>query len=321
MKNKVFNLKNIICFLLLIALIAGLLNLPASASSRYSTKSVEKIIGGVISYKQKQAKASSVQKLIDTGLSKKAGTNYTDWTMIGLIQYKGKYNYSKYNKALDYYVSNTKRISATDLQRIALVYSATKGNSSFVTKTIKNSVGKLGIMSYIYGLILLDSRNYTCKDYNRTSIVKKILSLRLKDGGWALNGTTSDVDVTAMAIQALAPYYKDKNVKSAVNKALTLLSKRQLNTGDYKSWGTRCSESGAQVIAALSALKIDCQTDKRFIKNNKTLIDGLMQYKLKDGSFAHTIGGKSNDTSSVQAMYSLISYWRYKNNKSSFYKY
>ena len=124
-------------------------------------------------------------------------------------------------------------------------------------------------MSYIYGLLLLDSGAYTSTAFNRNDIIINILSLRQSDGGWALTGGASDNDITAMAIQALAPYYEDSDVKNAVDKALALLSKRQLDSGDYSSWGTRNAESTAQVIAALSALGRDCRTDSQFIKKGK----------------------------------------------------
>ena len=44
-----------------------------------------------------------------------------------------------------------------------------------------------------------------------------ILDAQLNDGGWALTGTVSDADITGMALQALAPYYKtDVKVKAAI---------------------------------------------------------------------------------------------------------
>ena len=61
--------------------------------------------------------------------------------------------------------------------------------------------------------------------------------------------------MTAMAIQALAPYYKtNETVKAAVDKALEALSALQRSDGGFGSWGTVNSESCAQVIVALTAL-------------------------------------------------------------------
>ncbi|MDD3172962.1 MAG: terpene cyclase/mutase family protein [Herbinix sp.] len=321
MKNKVSVLcKKIICVLLLVSIITGISNVEVSAkSSQYTASDLEKVIDGILAYKQNQSNVASVQELIDNTLVKNAGKGSAEWFVIALSQYKDEYDYTKYHSALSSYIKANKTIKATDMQRIALAYSATGGNDKFIKKTIKDSIGKLGVMSYIYGLILLDAKSYTSTEYTREKMVDEILSLRLSDGGWALSGKASDVDITAMALQALAPYYKKSDVKAAVDESLLLLSEKQLKNGDYKSWGTRSCESVAQVITALSALNIDCQKDKRFIKNKKTIIDGLMLYKLKDGSFCHTIDGETNDTSSVQAMYALIAVWRQRNGMNSFY--
>ncbi len=314
MKNKfLLYVKNIFCLLLSMMLAMSFpLNLTYAKSSKYTADDLEKVIDGVLAYKQSQAKVSGIQELIDTEIVNKAGrNNNTEWFVIALCRYKTEYDYSNYISALRSYVKEAKNANATDLQRMALAFSAVGENTSYINKTIKSTIGKLGIMSEIYGLILLDSREYSVKEPKREDVLQKILSSQLKDGGWALNGSTSDADVTAMAIQALSPYYTENStVKDSVDQALACLSKMQLKTGDYKSYGVRSCESTAQVIAALSTLGIDCQTDTRFIKKNKTLFDGLMLYKKSDGSFRHTIDGKSNETASIQAMYSLIAAWR-----------
>lgn len=283
-----------------------------SASAR-SASSYEALIDGVLSWKMAQTGTSSAQALIDSGLSPKAGTGASEWYVIALRQYKNNCSYSAYTAALDQKSGTLESAGATDRQRVALAYSATGGNAAFVQSTIDGAIGKNGVMSYVYGLILLDSNAYTNTPVSRDEIVADILSLELSDGGWALRGTTSDVDVTAMALQALAPYAPTSAVKPAVDRALSLLSVRQLDGGDYTSWGTRNAESTAQVLAAASALNLDWETDGRFIKNGHTLLDGLLDYRLPDGSFSHAAGGVSNDVASVQALYSLVGAWRRAN--------
>lgn len=316
MKNNLFFkvLLVIICFILLLTVITGVICVDASErKAQYTVDDLEKIIDNILTFKNEESQTTSIQKYIDTRLSKSAGTSPSDWYILSLHQYKGRYNYNKYRKALDIYVKNTKITKATDIQRIALVYSAVGGNEEYIQTTIDNSIGDLGIMSYIYGLILLDTRAYTSKSYSRENIITKILSLRLSDGGWALTGKISDVDVTAMALQALAPYYDDEDVSTAVDEALTLLSERQLESGDYYSYNNRSCESVAQVILALCSLHIDFQKDVRFIKEKHTLLDGLLLYALPDGSFSHTIDGLYNNIATVQAMNALVAAWRQLN--------
>lgn len=323
MKNKSrYYFQAILCYMLIITFIVGSdITIVSAKSKQYSAEALEVVINGVLEFKQKQTKAGSVQELINNELTENAGKGSAEWLVIAMSQYKDEYDYNSYIKSLNSYINKNKSIKATDLQRIALAFSATRSKDEFVQTTINKSIGKLGVMSYIYGLILLDSRADQSESLKRDEIVDLILSLVQKDGGWSLGGKASDVDITAMAIQALAPYYAQDEVKSAVDKALDLLSKLQLKTGDFTSWGTRSSESGAQVITALSALNIDCQKDKRFIKNNNTLIDGLMLYSNSDGGFSHVFEGKSDNTASVQAMYSLVAYWRFLKGQDIFYNF
>ncbi len=319
MKNKLFTAysKKLISIVLSLIVFLGI---PAQGKT-LTVDEMENLINGIVTWKMAQTNSDTVQDLIDNGLVSHAGTGTTEWFIIALRQYKTGYRYTAYTAALDEYIKGIKNQKATDLQRIAIAYSATGSNTDYIHSTISSSIGKLGVMSYIYGLLLLDSGAYTSTAFNRNDIIINILSLRQSDGGWALTGGASDNDITAMAIQALAPYYEDSDVKNAVDKALALLSKRQLDSGDYSSWGTRNAESTAQVIAALSALGRDCRTDSQFIKKGKTLIDGLMNYRLPDGSFSHTLGGASNNTASVQAMVSLVSAWRQSKGLGSFYQF
>ena len=100
-----------------------------------------------------------------------------------------------------------------------------------------------------------------------------------------------DVDITAMVLQSLAPYYSsDAKVKVAVDKALDYLSNIQEEDGAFSSiYGDVSLESTAQVIVALTSLGINPMTDTRFIKNDNTLINVLHRYRVGNG-FAHVIG-------------------------------
>ena len=83
--------------------------------------------------------------------------------------------------------------------------------------------------------------------------------------------------MTAMAIQALAPYYENAQVKAAVDAALTFLAGVQNTDGTFSEIpGTAASaESTAQVIVALTALGIDPTADTRFVKSGVSVVDAL----------------------------------------------
>lgn len=199
-------------------------------------------------------------------------------------------------------------------------------------------VKKQGINGPIFALIALDSGNYEIKplvsgtakaQVTREKLVTYILDSELADGGFCLSGTSADPDVTAMALQALAPYYKGSTavseqvrgqVAEAVNRGILVLSEIQNEDGTYSSWGTKNVESTAQVLVALSSLGLDGDTDARFIKNGYSVLDGLEQFYLTGkGTFEHVASDGGNQMATEQAFYALVSYDRYKNEKNTLY--
>lgn len=173
----------------------------------------------------------------------------------------------------------------------------------------------------IFTLIALDSHNYpTMGDVTREKLIQVILDAQLNDGGWNLSAENADPDMTAMAIQALAPYYKtNETVKAAVDKALEALSALQRSDGGFGSWDTVNSESCAQVIVALTALGIDPTADSRFVKNGHTVLDALAGFYVTGGGFRHTAGGERNDMATEQGYYALAAYYRFANTQTRLY--
>jgi len=193
-----------------------------------------------------------------------------------------------------------------------------------------SNVSEQGISNAIFQLIAMDAANYEFRkvedeaDQNsREKIIQYILSNELKDGGWSFLGDEADVDLTAMAIQALAKYYStDAVVKEAVDRGLTLLSKVQKDNGGYVSWGSVNSESIAQVIVALCALGIDPAKDTRFIKKDGSwLLSGLMEFAAsseKGTYFGHT-DREANQMATEQAAYAITAYNRLLHGQKSLY--
>lgn len=183
-----------------------------------------------------------------------------------------------------------------------------------------------GLNGPVFALIALDTYNYEipaasdgAKQTTRENLINYILEKQLENGGWTFFGSTADPDMTGMAIQALAPYYsKNADVKSAVDKALDVLSSVQQDNGGFASWGTVNVESSAQVLTALASIGIDADTDQRFIKNGNTLVDAIMDFSVENG-FAHVNDGGYNQMTTEQAYCALVSYIRVKNGKTSLY--
>mgnify|MGYP000459380213 FL=1 len=184
-------------------------------------------------------------------------------------------------------------------------------------------LSKQGINGAIFTLIALDSHSYTpAGDVTRDKLVQAILNAQISgDGGWSLDGKNADVDMTAMAIQALAAYYKsNSSAKKAVDKGLSWLSSVQQNDGGFTSWGAANSESCAQVIVALTALGIDPAKDSRFIKNGVSVLDALCSFAVNGGGFKHLATETSaNGMATEQGFYALVAYYRLLNGQTSLY--
>ena len=185
-----------------------------------------------------------------------------------------------------------------------------------------------GINGPIFALLALDCGNYEIPENvtentqaTRDMYVDYIINAQFPEGGWALMGGEAEIDLTAMALQALAKYQGRKDVAEATEKALAILSDRQNENGGYQfneNEQASC-ESVAQVMVALAELGI-AMDDDRFAKNGKTLLDGLMQFWQADGGFSHLIGGESDLLATEQAFYALVAADRAARGESSLYR-
>ena len=257
-----------------------------------------------------------------------------EWMVIGLARSGRTVPAGYYDNVVEYVKANAdanERLhpaKVTDNARVILALTA-------IGKDVTNVGGHnllkgLDSMAYvqaqdingpIFTLIALDSHNYpTMGDVTREKLIQVILDAQFNDGGWNLSAENADPDMTAMAIQALAPYYKtNETVKAAVDKALEALSALQRSDGGFDSWGTVNSESCAQVIVALTALGIDPTADSRFVKNGHTVLDALAGFYVTGGGFRHTAGGERNDMATEQGYYALAAYYRFANTQTRLY--
>ncbi|MBR6795888.1 MAG: hypothetical protein IKM53_00895, partial [Clostridia bacterium] len=238
MKLKTLLQKLILCFLATGVLLSSA---PVSAETK---DEIHSAIDGIIEFKLQSLGLDSEKELADA-LIKAPDSTANPWYLIGLSRYLARTDFSAALDKLENYVSEKDRLSTTDCLKLSLLCSAlTKGKENdFIREALEMDVNSGGITNRIYLLLLLDSGSFQSQKNSREKLISLLLDEANADGGWALNGTLSDTDVTAMAIQALAPY-RDSNeaVNSAVEKALLLLSGRQNPTGDFSSWGTRNSE-------------------------------------------------------------------------------
>lgn len=184
-------------------------------------------------------------------------------------------------------------------------------------------VSEQGNNGTAFALIALDSGNYydnATGTTARNAWIKSLCDAQINNGAWGIDTDFpgSNVDMTAMVVQALAPYCStNATVKAAVDKAVEWLSAEYQKTGDYGS-----SESAAQVIVALSALGIDAKTDSRFQHNGISVLSNFLSYADPNSKgFLHDKQPNStvNQMASEQAAYTLVAYDRYVNGSKRLY--
>lgn len=175
---------------------------------------------------------------------------------------------------------------------------------------------KQGINGSVWALIAFDSNNYKIPDINsdkqvtREALIDYILDAQLPDGGWSIAETDPVADdMTAMAVQSLAPYYNIlPEVKPAVDRALELFPQMFKNSSP---------ETCAQQTVALTSLGLDPQSE-RFLQDGKSVIDEMLRCSVNNG-FSHFPGEEYDQMSTEQAFYALTSVNRLQEDKTSLY--
>lgn len=281
-------------------------------------------------------------KLLSDSENFPAGTSVCDWTAMAFSVLGIKDSYKSYLSELENYVTEKyaedgglHRSKTTEWHRIALTVMALGGNPESFGKKVDGTavnliadgvynfsgedIGAQGTNAYIYALITLDARDFflpaDCR-YSREYLLNALIESRDESGGFGILKGSTDIDITAMALQALAPYAGNDTVDGVINEALAVLSDAQNDDGTFTSWDITSSESCSQVIIALCSLGIDPRTDERFIKNGKSVFDALMSFRLSNGSFAHGIDEKEgNNIATEQAMLALCSMIKLRDGK------
>ena len=260
-----------------------------------------------------------------------AGSSVSDWTALAMARAEVADDYAGYLTRLQAYVERQyaengclHEVKATEYHRIALTAAALGGDpTSFGTKPDgtpidlvaegtynwqgENDLGAQGLNGWIFALLAVDAVNADIPAgarYSRQTMRDAIVSAQLPEGGFSLGGGEMDVDITAMALQALAPYQAE--LPEVIDAALNALSSAQLPTGGFESWGAQSSESCAQVLLALCELNIDPETDARFQKASGNVVTALLSFCTADGGIAHQQGGQADAMAGEQAMQALM---------------
>lgn len=266
--------------------------------------------------------------------------DYDDWYVVGLARSGNMTDQQKteyYKKTVKYLEQNENdRMYATDYARIIIGLTAAgwdvtdvDGRNLLEPLSDMEFATQSGINAAAYTLIAYDTHGYDIPQATarkiqttREGLIEYLLEKQKATGGWNWDDMSSDadVDMTAMVLQALAPYCtSDEDVEEACNKAVTVLSAKQADNGTYVSWGVESASSIAEVIAALTSLGIDPDNDSRFVKEGNSLIDGLNSLAAEGGGYVYGESSSANDYSTKQGYYGMVSYYRYLAGENSLY--
>lgn len=278
----------------------------------------------------------------------------TEWEAIGLakmgVQLPASYVDLFKQKLEDQVIKQTGkgRMKITDVERLAIAATAigidpknVDGKGFNLIEKVYNSEARVmgtesvdsltfqGNNGIIFALIALDTQAFDVPGnakWTRDKLVTELVKNQKLDGSWSLTSSTTgatSVDITAMALTALAPYQDKSNAKIAIDKAVAFLANAQGPTGGFSEAfvGGISSEATSQVIIGLTANNIDPRS-VQFTKNDVSLLDHLLSFKSEDGGFKHTVADtNSNSMATEQALQALVAFDLYVNGKGPLYQF
>lgn len=361
MKGK--RLASLLLALLLVLACCPVPSAQAADGGGYTREDIAWYMDGIVSWCAGRLGVSE-DAMLSTQSAEYAAAGGLDWYTLYMYRAGYENDYAAYGSALEDAVSQKyqengglDRVRASEWHRTGLAATACGGDAlAFGTNAAGETInlvadgvydrgktedlGAQGINGLTWGLLLLDSRGYSVPAGaadTRETILTRILSAQSAERGFSLSGEGVNADLTAMTLQALAPYQNsthvftvtdkatgttvERTVSEAIELALGALSACQMENGGFGDDG-ESSESAAQVIIALCALGIDPATDARFVKRGGSVLDALLRFAKPDGGFAHTLekgADGSNAMAGEQALGALTAYMRFKDGLHSLY--
>lgn len=361
MKGK--KLASLLLALLLVLACCPVPSAQAADGGGYTREDIAWYMDGIVSWCAGRLGVSE-DAMLSTQTAEYAAAGGLDWYTLYMYRAGYESDYAAYGSALEDAVSQKyqengglDRVRASEWHRTGLAATACGGDAlAFGTNAAGETInlvadgvydrgktedlGAQGINGLTWGLLLLDSRDYSVPAGaadTRETILTRILSAQSAERGFSLSGEGVSADLTAMTLQALAPYQNsthvftvtdkatgttvERTVSEAIELALGALSACQMENGGFGDDG-ESSESAAQVIIALCALGIDPATDARFVKRGGSVLDALLRFAKPDGGFAHTLekgADGSNAMAGEQALGALTAYMRFKDGLHSLY--
>lgn len=170
--------------------------------------------------------------------------------------------------------------------------------------SLQKTDGSFGYLNEdFYAILALEQT--APEGYNRKAALASVLSKQLPDGGYAFSGDKGDIDMTGMALMALACDKSDA-AKAAVDKAVTFIQSVMTENGGFvSSWSETKSENACSAATVLSGLSaVGRQKSEQGLK----ILKNLLSYQLPNGTFANEPSGKADAFATQQAYMALGDY-------------
>jgi hypothetical protein len=246
-----------------------------------------------ISYYEDISTASAVEAVIE-----KAYENgiVSDWCIADMAA-----DGTVTDEMRDYVAKLKEPTAVAEAERVLIAKSAVGVRDEALADYICQNAENLPINLKIFGLMALDSFEYDRAE-TRSYFIEEITASQNELGGFGTKSTV-DVDLTSLAICALAPY---EECRSYVEIGIEALAETQLDGGGFNSnYGINNSNSVAVAITALCAAGVDVLSDSRFYKNG-TALDALLSFKTEDGRFGYNNNTTYNALASEQAFRAVV---------------
>jgi len=314
-------MKTVRFFALLLSLLLLACSLPASAASEAE---LEELVADTAAYEL-------------SGLSFAHGD---EWVILALVRggcQVPEGAFERYYESVKDYVVENEGVFRLKTQYVRLTIALTAigqdprnvGGYDILTPILDtDAMTSFGMNGAIWALLGLDSGAYFAEEEAgiaaREAYVDLLLGRQLANGGFSLTGrggadSPADTDITAMTLQALAPYRSREDVAEAIERGVECLSALQNEDGSFQTMNIVNCESAAQVIVALGELGIPLE-DSRFVKSGVSPLDAMLVFRQADGSFLH-VADKTGDggMATYQGFYALVAALRNLRGESGLY--
>ena len=306
--------KKLLCLLLSVIMIIA----TSTVSLANSQPTDETDIYDVISEGIGSSEAYLLEKL--TEIHNDSGVGFgSDWAIITLLRGGKTVDSSildEYTLALTKTVKDwDENVKPTDIAKAALAFAVLDKDVTdiegvnLINLICNNENLGSATNELAYSLLAIYASNAEIPQdatWSKNDIIDKLLTFQTETGGFGLFDTeTTDTDMTAICVQALAPYKDEQAVTTAIDKAVVFLKDTISENWDYDDNPNTTS----QVLLAVSALDIDVtDSNNGFgVNEQENIVTSLQMYRNTDGN-GYLFGDSVNTLATYQVMQAYDAY-------------